>query len=386
MVEFPARTIPDASPEEDDGWDAEMAWVEPKYKKSRVNWAGRMLLKQDSLSEADHAEMTAIINNWRSSHNFPLNTFQMGLRKRARQIDPTAITAQRIKRLASIGLKFERMPTMTLGQMQDIGGCRAILETIDQVDKLVQLYESGDLKHDLYEIDDYILFPKDSGYRGIHLKWKYKSNKNEKYNGLRIEMQLRSRLQHVWATAVEAVGTLLSVSLKSSQGDDDWLRFFALMSCAFSYREGTDRVPGCPGSYNALVKEIKKYARRLDVANRLNVYAGTLDELERMAKPTDHFFLLVLDAGQLNVRIRTFKLGESKKANDAYIIAEEEARKVRGRDVVLVSVDSLKSLRSAYPNYFLDTDIFRSLVDETVRSNRPPVEGKRAMPKQLQLL
>jgi CheY-like chemotaxis protein len=86
-----------------------------------------------------------VINNWRSSHNFPLNTFHIGLKKRAKIIDPKAITAQRIKRLASIETKLGRYPTMTLSQMQDIGGCRAIVATATDVSKLCESYAGSDL-------------------------------------------------------------------------------------------------------------------------------------------------------------------------------------------------------------------------------------------------
>ena len=58
-----------------------------------------------------------IVNNWRSSHNFPLNTFHVWLKRRAKLIDPGCITAQRIKRLSSIEAKLERFSTMTLSQI-----------------------------------------------------------------------------------------------------------------------------------------------------------------------------------------------------------------------------------------------------------------------------
>ncbi len=45
---------------------------------------------------------------------------------------------------------------------------------------------------------------------------------------LLIELQLRTRLQHEWATAVETMGTFLQSSLKSSQGPEEWLDFFSL--------------------------------------------------------------------------------------------------------------------------------------------------------------
>ena len=127
----------------DDDWHPEMAWAVPKHAKKRVNWAGKTLLIEAPDYFTDEVEVSEeyqawiqeylaaldIINNWRSSHNFPLNTFHIGLKRRAKIIDPTAITAQRIKRLASIEAKLRRFPTMTLSQMQDIGGCRAIVSS-----------------------------------------------------------------------------------------------------------------------------------------------------------------------------------------------------------------------------------------------------------------
>ncbi|MBR0995220.1 hypothetical protein JQ580_31365 [Bradyrhizobium japonicum] len=134
--------LPRAEPcrwdEADDEWRSEMDWAVPKYAKKRVNWAGKMLLVDAPVFDWDAIERgddkpnephwawsqdyilaLDIINNWRSSHNFPLNTFHIGLKRRAKIIDPRAITAQRIKRLASIEAKLRRFPTMTLSQMQD---------------------------------------------------------------------------------------------------------------------------------------------------------------------------------------------------------------------------------------------------------------------------
>jgi ppGpp synthetase/RelA/SpoT-type nucleotidyltranferase len=58
---------------------------------------------------------------------------------------------------------------MTLSQMQDIGGCRAIVSSVADVRKLVRSYEKSDIKHSLTQKDDYIVSPKASGYRGVHL-------------------------------------------------------------------------------------------------------------------------------------------------------------------------------------------------------------------------
>jgi hypothetical protein len=69
--------------------------------------------------------------------------------------------------------------------------------------------------------------PQKSGYRGIHLVYRYNGRKTE-YNGLKIEIQIRTVIQHAWATAVETVGMFTQQALKSSQGEQDWLRYFAL--------------------------------------------------------------------------------------------------------------------------------------------------------------
>ncbi len=80
--------------------------------------------------------------------------------------------------------------------------------------------------------------PKEDGYRSYHLIYQYKGSlQTACYNKLRIEVQLRTKLQHAWATAVEAVGIFTKQALKSNIGDKDWLRLFALMSSEIAFDE-----------------------------------------------------------------------------------------------------------------------------------------------------
>ena len=77
--------------------DDTMAYAEPQFTKTQVSNAGQALIGGPSGScttdQAFH-----IINNWRASHSFPLNTFQIFLRRKAKAIDPGCLVAQRIKR------------------------------------------------------------------------------------------------------------------------------------------------------------------------------------------------------------------------------------------------------------------------------------------------
>jgi len=206
-----------------------MGWVKPQFKRGDVDRAGEFLVNEAAIvanyaqtgdvddilkyvEEADRAY--SIINNWRSSHSYPLQVIKMTLLGRAKRVDTHAIVAQRIKRLSSITSKLRRNPNMKLSQMQDLGGCRAVLGTPRRVTDLVELYETAAAKNptdrpEFLKKYDYIAEPKPDGYRSVHFVYKYRTKAAGPaiYNGLRIELQLRSRLQHAWATAVETVST-----------------------------------------------------------------------------------------------------------------------------------------------------------------------------------
>jgi ppGpp synthetase/RelA/SpoT-type nucleotidyltranferase len=355
-------------------WRPEMAWAVPRFSKKKVNWAGRAIalpapevnheLDEYQAWMYEYYDALDIVNNWRSSHNFPLNTFHVGLKRRAKAVDQTAITAQRIKRMASIELKLSRFPTMTLSQMQDVGGCRAIVSSAAAVEQLCDNYANSEIKHTLHQKDDYIKSPKDSGYRGVHLVYRYFSDKKQDYNTLKIEMQLRSQLQHAWATAVETVGAFVQQALKSSLGEQEWLRFFALMGAAIAVRENTPQVPGTPENYSDLVKELRDHATSLEVSNRLRAFGAALRFYEGAQSKTNHYYLIEVSNSQKTVTVTGFKQSESEKATAKYLEVEKKIKEVPSADAVLVSVDSMDSLRRAYPNYFLDTGIFVSLLEE----------------------
>jgi hypothetical protein len=230
-----------------------MGWTTPGFSRQQVNAAGMALVEPGCTSDQREYAI-GIINNWRSSHAFPLNTFQMYLRGKTKQVDKHGVVAQRIKRLSAIELKLRLIPDLRLAQMQDIGGCRAVVRSIKAVNELHGLYKQTQFKHELVHFDNYIESPRDTGYRSIHLVYRYYSDKNEAHNDLKIEMQLRTRLQHAWATAVETVGTFRQQSLKSGIGDKEWLRFFALMGSVIALRERTPLVSDTPADKNELVR------------------------------------------------------------------------------------------------------------------------------------
>ena len=168
-----------------------MAWEKLKYDKYEINNAGKILSDGHINSPEKINKAIEILDNWRAVHSYPTHVFQMRLRDKSRGLDKSSLTAQRLKRVPAIVYKLQRSyrgrkPSMKLYQMQDIGGCRAILSNVSLARKLyTECYLKGDIKHKLVNKKDYISEPKTDGYRSLHLVYAYKSNKGMKrFNGL----------------------------------------------------------------------------------------------------------------------------------------------------------------------------------------------------------
>ena len=251
---------------------------------------------------------------------------------------------------------------MQLARMQDIGGLRTVVDTPVQVRKLQALYTNGNLTHELIGIDDYIARPKASGYRSVLLIYRYKNPSAELFNGLILELQIRTRLQHAWATAVETIGSFLNHALKASERPEEWLEFFKIAGAAFAIIE---RCPVAEEFAHQSAEEIWKeciaQADRLDVRNKLDALAVAANSITS-DRAGGSYHLIILDAKERTVAVASFGKRRLDEANAAYAAAELRAQQADGQQVVLVATDSIESLRRAYPNYFLDTKQFLNAI------------------------
>lgn len=178
------------------------------------------------------------------------------------------------------------------------------------------------------------------------------------YNELRIEVQIRSRLQHLWATAVETVSTFTEQALKTGMGSAEWKRFFALVGSAMALKEGRPLVPDTPPDRGALVEELWALYGSLAVENVLIDMTEAVMRVGVESVESAAAYLLVLDAKEKTLEIRSFANNELTRASDEYLLVEQENTSKPDVQVVLVSVDSLTTLQSAYPNCYLDTTEF----------------------------
>ena len=338
-------------------------WEIPKYSKSEINKAGKTIADKNS-SKKERQDALKVLNNWRSSHAYPLQVIASNLRSK----NPDSIVVQRLKRLDSITGKIERFPKMDLYRMQDLGGCRVIVDSIDEVYSAMNQYKSSRIRHILKREYDYIQNPKESGYRSYHMVYQFHSDRKETYNkNMLIEIQFRTKIQHTWATAVEMMGIYTKSNLKSSQGNEYILRFFTLVSSILALKEGTPVCPNTSESADELIKEIKSLDSKHNIVSTLsglNV-AIDFDEKNENKKNKYKYYILILDYSRRKMRIRSFETKNGEIATDIYNRLEDELES--DKNIVLVSASSFDSLRAAYPNYFTDiqefVDMMRLLYD-----------------------
>ncbi len=336
------------------------------FSKSQTDTAGVILSRTNS-TEDERNKALEILSNWRAAHNYPMHIFKKRIKRVSERIDKNALSAQRLKRIPSIIKKLHRKyegnkATMKLTQMQDIAGCRVVMSNVELAKTLYQeYYLKGDLKHKKVNEKNYITYPKKDGYRSIHLVYRYDSDKENKtmYNGLLVEVQIRSKLQHIWATAVETVGFFTGQALKSNEGEEEWSLFFQLVSSAFARMENCPQIANTPTNEKELYSLIKEKEKTLNVRTKMNHWTNSIKLFDDVRnKKNADFFLLELDTIQEKLIITSYSKREEEKAIRDYANAEKKIFGRKEYDVVLVGADKSSDLKKAYPNYFLDTKEF----------------------------
>ncbi len=244
--------------------------------------------------------------------------------------------------------------------MQDIGGCRVVFENIEDAYDCLDQYKKKSESAKIICTKDYILQPQDTGYRGIHLIFRYNNRKEPNYTSKDIEIQIRTQLQHIWATTVEVAGIFIQQALKSSQGDEDWLKYFSLSSKIFAYEEGSSDSPS-----KEELGMIKKIGTNLRVKANLTAYSRAF----RTFSSSNRFYSpwIVLELNFKERRLHMHRFANRAGAIDAYNEMEKEKGMDENIDMVLVSVNDVNSLQKAYPNYYLETQEFLDIIHGYVR-------------------
>lgn len=348
-----------------------------KYTGKQVIKAGEMFL-DDNIERFEEKFELAMdtLSYWRFSHEVPLGEAFKMLQVTTLKIDNSAIFAKRLKRYASIVCKLRRFRQMKLKNMQDIGGCRAIISNPKLLTKVVrELRKRPEFKNSqgIIRFRNYIENPKEDGYRGYHLIGQFKDEYGEKKD---IEIQLRTNLQHDWATALEIVDLFTGQALKSNQGYKDWKMFFSSVSEQFALMENdvhgfhkldlqnkyNKYLNKLSGNINAIqsCKDTQKFSRLLNVVNVFNAFAHSLKIVDGKLgkKSEDGYVLIEVDTAESTVRTNFFKQEQNKEAEEMYIEAEKQSAGKDNIVAALVSTTAVGDIKAVYPNYFADSTEF----------------------------
>ena len=362
--------------------------MEKKYSGKQVEKSGIALQDLDNLIEDTEKfeSVMDVLSYWRSSHEESLDLALDTLEDVVSKKDKTAFYAKRLKRYISIVRKLIRFKDMSLKNMQDIGGCRAVVanekklrQSVRELKKLSYFkFEKGKHKY-----KDYIETPKDDGYRSYHLIGKF-PDKDKNYKS--IEVQLRTKIQHYWATTLEIVDLFTGQALKSNQGDQLWKDFFIQISKQFAIMEKVHlfeamddnaqlahyiaQLQKQDGAAEAL-SEVKKTCSKLKVAKKLGAFSGSLkiiDERLDSENVSTGYVLLKIDTEKREVFSTLFDDEDGKEAERAYTQAEKEFATTDAMVVALVSSGAVGGIKEAYPNYFADSSEFGALLSTIVRA------------------
>jgi putative GTP pyrophosphokinase len=212
--------------------------VAARFSKSQVDSAGRWLRdlarlpseEQESRLASDPdwlLEADEILDWWRRDHAYPLTKVNAKLRHYLAPYGTFKVT-QRLKKWPTIISKLQRHPTMRLSAMQDVGGLRAVLPSQQAVDAVADRLQKN-WRDQLVAEYDYVRVPKKSGYRAIHLV----VMQDER----RIEIQLRTPWQDMWAQSAEEDTARLGLGLKFGLGPDDLREYYRLTADVITARE-----------------------------------------------------------------------------------------------------------------------------------------------------
>ena len=266
------------------------------------------------------------------------------------KINKNIVVAQRLKRLPTIIGKLKRFDKMRLSSMQDIAGVRVIVKDMEELAAVEK--EIGKLPN-LYKISDYIKNPKNSGYRGKHFIFRE--------NNMFVEVQLRTQLQHLWATSVETTDVFCGSSMKTLDEKTYWHDFFIQVSTVFAIAENEKTLPDYKGKeLSEVCSSLEENVSKHKIFRDISTFALTQPFILNDKVKNAYYAVMFLDFKKKEAVVTTYREEEYDAAFSKYEALEKKAK--TGSNTVLVAVSQIKELRNAYPNYFMDLNAFLSII------------------------
>jgi ppGpp synthetase/RelA/SpoT-type nucleotidyltranferase len=337
--------------------------------KSKIDRAGQAFAKDDFRNVEDMLELEEVFDEYRKSHLEPLSETTLELQSWLNGYGYDYYIAQRLKRKPQIIRKLNRL-SVRLTQLQDIGGCRIIVEKNDVVDQIIEFLKSKiastkDLT--LTRITDYREKGRDvTGYRSVHLLLERA--------GRKLELQLRSRIQHYWAESIERTSVIYGFHLKEGEGDSIVISYFQKLSDAF-YELESGRTPSARArlEIDKAKNDAEALIREVGASKAIDSFVNediirTLTEKERRNPNPINNWIIVFDWGSGQFVSWDIVGRTPDEAIEAYVRYENQFPVEKNFEVVLIGSSHVATVRKTHSHYFGIEDYNKILesLDESI--------------------
>lgn len=324
-----------------------------KLSKAKIDRAGVGLAKENYRDADEWIEYEDVLDEFRKAHLQPLTETTVELQNWLTGYESDYYIAQRLKRKPQIIRKLGRL-SVRLTQLQDIGGCRIIVEKNADVDRLLSFIEgrvATQKSLSIEKITDYRDRGRDiTGYRALHVLLSR--------GGYKLELQVRSRIQHYWSESIERTSVVYGYYLKENQGDPAVIGYFQKLSDVFFELE-SGREPSARAKLE--IDQLKLQSEAIIAASEKGRVLGSyvnegiinaLTEKEASSPGPINNWIIIFDWSTGSFVSWDIVGRSPEEAMAAYVRNESLYPVDKDFEVVLIGSSKIATVRRTHSHYF----------------------------------
>ena len=335
------------------------------YSKSFLKKVGEKLRTSRSLTSKDDEHC---FNEFRSGHidilTYYIDYCASIIDSEFFKQDEIFLGARLKKRETIINKLQTRFQQMSLYRMHDIAGIRLIFPDVKSLKRFKEKLLSNEETDKKYintsgNKYDYITKSKErTGYRGFHIVFQ-ETEGDIKAN---IEIQLRTEVQHAWATTVEMWDSEFKDNAKFGLAQEKTIEFFYLLSQFLARFVEDINIRNIDLSHKDLFHKLSSFEKELQILKKLKTIS--VIESNKGARTKSEPSILIkrnLDNNKKNIEIIRYRTKTLKDAISRY--SKEEQENDGKSDIVLILS---KNMKRTYNNYFNDLSLFLKFYDKAI--------------------
>ena len=187
-----------------------------QFSSGEVDRLGERLREADGRLRS--AEDVAMYVAWSTGYARAMQEVRTAIFERAVEASVEGTISSRVKQIDSVAAKLRRMPSTRLSRLEDIAGCRIVVATTRDADRLAGACSALKIsrKRNYHESPH-------NGYRALHLTVRASDERP-------VELQIRTEIEDLWANLTERCAALVDPELKYGGGPQEFREFLDRMS------------------------------------------------------------------------------------------------------------------------------------------------------------